>query len=75
MLLSFAAWPLWAEQTTKLVILSLIWWPVHLAWLWAGVSLHRLDLAPGTQARINHAMAASMLVTVGLALASSLGQA
>lgn len=72
---AFPQLPLWAEQTTKLVTLSLIWWPIHLAWLWAGASMHRLDLGPAAQARINYAMAASMLLVVALALASSFAPA
>ncbi len=40
---AFAGWPIWAEQGTKLLVASLIWIPLHLAWLWAGVALHRLD--------------------------------
>ncbi|MFO6463065.1 LysE family translocator [Jannaschia sp. KMU-145] len=57
-----------AEALIKIVILNAIWIPIHLGWLWAGVALRRLDLAPGTQRAINIAMAASMLIVVGLAL-------
>ena len=70
----FALYPeaLWAEYAVKLVILNLIWIPIHVGWVWFGVTLHRLDLAERTQRLINYAMAASMLIVVGLALASSL---
>lgn len=56
------------EVAVKLVIFNVIWIPIHLAWLWAGVALKRLDLAPGTQRIINIAMALSMLIVVGLAI-------
>ena len=59
------------EMVTKALILNAIWIPIHLAWLWAGVALHRLNLAPRTQRRINMAMAASMLGVVALALWSA----
>lgn len=56
-----------AEVALKFLIVNAIWIPIHLAWLWAGVTLHRLDLAPGTQRIINIVMALSMLAVVGLA--------
>jgi threonine/homoserine/homoserine lactone efflux protein len=61
-----------AEVLTKLVIANLIWVPIHLAWLWAGASLHRLNLSERAQRRINYAMAAAMLAVVALAVASAL---
>jgi len=57
-----------AEIVVKMIILNLIWIPIHLAWLWAGVSLHRLNLAPRTQRVINIGMALSMLAVVALAV-------
>jgi len=57
-----------AEVGVKFLILNLIWIPIHLGWLWAGVSLHRLNLAPRTQRVINVGMALSMLAVVGLAV-------
>ncbi len=57
----------WTEVAIKLVILNLVWIPIHLAWLYAGVSLERLNLAPRTQRCINVAMAAAMLAVVALA--------
>ena len=70
----FALYPdaLWAEYAVKLVILNAIWIPIHVGWVWFGVALHRLDLPERTQRLINYAMAASMLLVVGLALLSSL---
>ncbi|WP_296432087.1 LysE family translocator [Yoonia sp.] len=58
----------WIETAIKLLIMNLIWIPLHLGWLGAGISLRRLDLGPQAQRRVNIAMALSMLVAVGLAL-------
>lgn len=63
---------LWLETVIKLVIMNLIWVPLHLGWLGAGVSLRRLDLGPRAQRIVNICMALSMLVAVGLALLSQL---
>jgi len=57
-----------AELIAKFIIMNLIWIPIHLLWLWAGISLNRLDLAPTLQRRINIGMALSMLAVVGLAI-------
>jgi threonine/homoserine/homoserine lactone efflux protein len=56
------------ETILKFVIMNVIWIPIHLAWLWAGVSLHKLDLSPGAQRGINIGMALSMLAVVALAM-------
>ncbi|KUF12112.1 LysE family translocator [Pseudoponticoccus marisrubri] len=68
----FAGTSLAVETASKLVIVNAIWIPIHLAWLWAGASLHRLNLSDRTQRRINYLMAASMLAVVALAIASGL---
>ena len=60
------------ETATKLLIANAIWVPIHLIWLWAGASLHRLDLGTTGQRRINYVMAGSMLFVVALALVSGL---
>ncbi len=59
-----------AEIALKLVIYNAIWVPIHVAWLWAGVSLHALNLRHRTQRVINIGMALSMLAVVGLAIAA-----
>ncbi|MGR3651423.1 MAG: LysE family translocator [Roseovarius sp.] len=59
------------EMVTKAMILNAIWIPIHLAWLWAGVALHRLNLPSRTQRAINGGMALSMLGVVALALWSA----
>lgn len=63
---------LMAETAIKLVIVNVIWVPIHFAWLWAGVSLRRLNLAAGTQRAINMGMAAAMLAVVAIAVAAQL---
>jgi threonine/homoserine/homoserine lactone efflux protein len=60
------------ETVLKFAILNVIWVPIHLAWLAAGVGLRRLDLAPGVQRAINFAMAGAMLIVVALAVRSQL---
>ncbi|WP_439122154.1 LysE family translocator [Marivita sp.] len=59
------------EMITKALIMNTIWIPLHLAWLWAGVSLHKLNLPSRTQRAINILMALSMLGVVALALWSA----
>lgn len=68
---SYAPGNLLFETATKALIINVIWIPIHLAWLWAGVALHRLDLSDRTQRAINIGMAASMLAVVLLALVSA----
>jgi threonine/homoserine/homoserine lactone efflux protein len=55
------------EILLKFAIMNAIWVPIHLGWLWAGVALHRLDLAPRTHRAINIGMALAMLAVVALA--------
>jgi threonine/homoserine/homoserine lactone efflux protein len=70
---AFAPENLVFEAGFKLLIIALIWIPIHLGWLYAGVVLHRLDLAEHTQRRLNYAMALSMLLVVALAIFSMRG--
>lgn len=60
------------EVAVKFLILNAIWIPIHLAWLWAGAALHRLDLPRRTQRAINVGMALAMLGVVALATVSAL---
>lgn len=66
----FGFWPssLATETFIKFGLINIIWLPIHLIWLWFGVTLRRLNLPERTQRLINIAMAASMLSVVGLAL-------
>ncbi|MCY3984397.1 MAG: LysE family transporter [Roseovarius sp.] len=59
------------EMLTKALIMNAIWIPIHLAWLFAGVVLHRLNLPLRTQRAINMLMATSMIGVVALALWSA----
>ena len=59
------------EMVSKAVIINLIWVPIHLVWLYAGVALHRLNLPQARQRQINGLMALSMLGVVALALWSA----
>ena len=70
---AFASDNLVLEAGLKLIIIAMIWVPIHLGWLYAGVVLHRLDLAEKTQRKINYAMACSMLLVVALAMLSMRG--
>jgi threonine/homoserine/homoserine lactone efflux protein len=65
----FAFWPesLVTETMIKFLILNAMWIPIHFLWLYAGVTLHRLNLPARIQSRINIAMALSMLAVVALA--------
>ena len=60
-----------AEVMLKFMLLNLVWIPIHFIWLWAGITLNRLELPETTQRRINYAMAASMLAVVALALVAA----
>ena len=45
-----------------------MWLPIHVIWVWFGGQLKALDLSPAKQRAVNIAMAASMLLVVGLAV-------
>lgn len=73
----FAGFPIFAdalmaEFLVKLLILNVIWVPIHVGWVWAGGALRKLDLPQETQRKINYGMAASMLFVVGLAIYSAI---
>lgn len=56
------------ELAIKFAIMNALWICIHFLWLWAGVTLHRLDLPKRTQFAINVVMALSMLAVVALAV-------
>jgi len=58
------------EILIKILIVNAIWIPVHFGWLYAGATLHRLDLPPQVQRGINVFMALSMVIVVVLAIVS-----
>ncbi|MFT7391851.1 MAG: threonine/homoserine/homoserine lactone efflux protein [Paracoccaceae bacterium] len=70
---AFMPGALGTELALKFLIMNLIWVPIHLLWLGAGVVLHRLNLRPAIQSLINKLMAASMLLVVALAVWAQLG--
>ncbi len=55
------------ETAVKFLIINAIWIPIHLLWLWAGVTVRRLELGARVQFAINIVMALSMLAVVVLA--------
>lgn len=61
------------ETLTKFVIMNAIWIPIHILWLVGGAMIHRMELQPKTQFRVNLAMAAAMLSVVALAVWSLVG--
>lgn len=68
----FAFWPdsILIETAIKFLIMNVVWVPVHLGWLAAGVYLQRLELPQRTMFIINLLMALAMLIVVGLAARS-----
>ena len=70
---AFEGLSLAAETAWKFLLINLVWIPIHLAWLAAGIALERLSLSPGRQRAVNLAMAASLLLVVGLALFAGTG--
>ena len=71
---SFAFYPesFAVETGLKLIIVNVIWLPLHLAWLYAGVKLNSLNLSSGTQRAINLVMAGCLLAVVALSVWSVL---
>lgn len=72
---SFAFLPdaFFTELLLKFLLMNLVWIPLHLLWLEAGVRLQSLSLSHKTTRQINIAMAASLLVVVLLSFASLIG--
>ena len=56
------------EVALKFLIMNAIWIPIHFLWLWAGVTLHRLDLSQRAHRIINIGMAMAMLLAVAIAV-------
>ena len=74
---NFPFWPdsFWVETGLKLLILNAVWIPIHILWLWAGVTMRRLELSQPTQRAINMAMALAMVTVVMIAFWSSFASA
>ena len=52
------------EILTKLIIVNSIWIPIHLLWLWLGISLKKWSLASNKQVWVNRAMGISLFAVV-----------
>ena len=64
----FVSMPLWQETLWKFLLINLIWVPIHLLWLAAGIGLQRLALPLHWQRVINVLMALSLIMVVLLAV-------
>lgn len=64
--------PIWQEVLWKFAIINIIWIPIHLLWLAAGIGLKKLALPARIQRSINMVMALALLAVV--ALAARVGQ-
>lgn len=67
----FVGMPLWQETAWKFLLINLIWIPIHIAWLVAGIGLQKLNLPARWQRLINALMAVSLLMVVLLAVVVS----
>ena len=70
--LLISGFPFWPESLTveivlKIALMNVVWIPVHLIWLGAGVTVRRMELGQRVQRRINIAMALSLVIVVLLA--------
>ena len=53
-----------AEIITKFIIVNSIWIPIHLLWLWLGISLKKWSLASKKQSLVNRAMGLALFAVV-----------
>ncbi|MEM9197339.1 MAG: LysE family transporter [Pseudomonadota bacterium] len=60
------------EGMIKLVLINLVWLPIHLAWLGLGIGLRRLAPSPTQQRRISLAMAIALVLAVVLSFGAQL---
>ena len=61
------------ETGLKLVVSNLVWIPLHVLWLYAGVRINELNLQATTQKRINLIMAFCLIAVVVMSMWSILG--
>ena len=52
------------EILTKFIIVNSIWIPIHLLWLWLGISLKKWSLASNKQVWVNRGMGISLFAVV-----------
>jgi threonine/homoserine/homoserine lactone efflux protein len=67
----FAGMPLWQETVWKFALINIVWIPIHILWLSAGIGLQKLNLPARWQRLINMLMAGSLLMVVFLAVLMS----
>ena len=60
------------EIIAKIIIINLVWIPVHFFWLWLGIRLRSWGLESGKQKKVNKFMGFSLFVVVILAGISSI---
>ncbi len=60
------------EIITKVIIINLVWVPVHFFWLWLGIRIRSWGLESGKQKQVNKFMGLSLFIVVILAGASSI---
>ena len=53
-----------AEIITKFIIVNSIWIPIHLLWLWLGISLKKWSLASKKQTLVNRGMGIALFAVV-----------
>jgi len=53
-----------AEIITKFIIVNSIWIPIHLLWLWLGISLKKWSLASKKQTLVNRVMGLALFAVV-----------
>jgi len=61
-----------AEVVIKLIIISLIFFPVHFFWLWIGSKIHDFNLSEKSQKNIKYLLAISLFIVVILGVTSIL---
>lgn len=69
---SFAFYPdsFVIETSLKLIIMNIIWVPLHMVWLYVGVKINSLDLPDPIQKNINLMMAGCLFAVVILSILS-----
>lgn len=60
------------EIVIKFLLMNAVWIPIHALWLYAGITVRRMELPPRANRVINAGMALAMLAVVALAVASQL---
>ena len=60
------------EIIAKVIIINLVWIPVHFFWLWLGIRLRSWGLESGKQKKVNKFMGFSLFIVVILAGISSI---